>query len=196
MAFKLMDLPYAKDALAPVISPETIEYHHGKHHAGYVNKLNAAVEGTDAAQTSRLEEHRQGHRTASSTACSTTPPRSGTTPSTGTACAQGRRRAQRRARATRSTTSFGDFDSFKEQFTDGGRRPVRLRLGLAGQGWRQARSIETTANADTPIAHGKQPVLTLDVWEHAYYIDYRNARPKYIEQFWNLVNWGNVEKYL
>ena len=195
MAFKLPDLPYAKDALAPVISAETLEYHHGKHHAGYVTKLNGMVEGKPEANMS-LEElvqkthNKTGEQGVFNNAAQVwnhtfywncMSPSGGGEP-TGKI-------------AEAINKSFGDFKSFKDKFS-------AEAAGRFGSGWAWlvksdgGVAIETTSNAGTPMAEGKTCLLTLDVWEHAYYIDYRNARPKYIEEFWKLVNWDFVNKSL
>jgi Fe-Mn family superoxide dismutase len=193
MAFTLMTLPYSKDALAPTISAETIEYHHGKHHATYVDKLNTAVEGTDLAGKSleQVVKATLGKQPGVFNNAAqvwnhdfywhSLSPQGGGAPTGKVAAAIDK--------------SFGSFASFKEKFS-------AAAAAQFGSGWAwlvkdgDNLAIETTANADTPVAHGKIAVLTLDVWEHAYYIDYRNARPKYIEAFWKLVNWGHVAKQL
>jgi len=195
MAFTLPELPYAKDALAPVISAETIEYHYGKHHNAYVTKLNGMVEGTPNAELS-LEDlivkvHGQtGEQGLFNNAAQVwnhtfywncMRPGGGGEP-TGAAAAAIQK-------------SFGDFASFKEKFS-------AAAAGQFGSGWAwlvkdgDGVAIETTSNAGTPMATGKSCVLTLDVWEHAYYVDYRNARPKYIAEFWKVVNWDWVSQQL
>ena len=193
MAIQLMELPFAKDALAPTISAETIDYHYGKHHTAYVNKLNAAIEGTPLGNK-RLadivaETHGSQPGVFNNAAqvwnhdfyWNSLSPNGGGAP-TG-------------AVADLINKSFGDLATFKDKFS-------AAAAAQFGSGWawvvKQGDKlvIETTGNADTPVAHGKTAVLTLDVWEHAYYVDYRNARPKYIEAFWNIVNWDNVAKCL
>jgi Fe-Mn family superoxide dismutase len=190
MAHTLPELPYAKDALAPHISAETVEFHYGKHHQGYVNKLNAAVEGTPNADVGLEDLIRKTSGVVNESGLfnnaaqvwnhtfywSCLSPDGGGAP-TGAALAA-------------INQSFGDFATFKDKFSDAAAKQF-------GSGWAwvvksdSGLAIETTGNADTPLAHGKSCVLTLDVWEHAYYIDYRNARPKYIEAFWNLINWDH-----
>ena len=191
MAFTLPELPYSKDALVPHISAETLEYHHGKHHNAYVTNLNGLIDGTDMADKS-LEEI-----IASATGgvfnnaaqvwnhsfywkCMT--PGGGGTPSGELAAAIDR--------------DFGSFDAFKEQFAKAG-------ATLFGSGWTWlvaeggALKITQTSNADLPLKHGQTALLTMDVWEHAYYVDYRNARPAYVDAFLNeLVNWGFVAENL
>jgi Fe-Mn family superoxide dismutase len=195
MAFTQPDLPYSKDALAPHISAETLEYHYGKHHASYVKKLNDAVEGTKYAEMS-LEEvvkasHDDGEKSVFNNAAqhfnhsfywSCMSPSGGGEP-TGKA-------------AEAIEASFGSFDAFKKQLTD-------KASGHFGSGWAWVvvddsgkLSITDGHDADTPIAHGRKPVLTIDVWEHAYYIDRRNARGDYIDAFWKVVNWDFVNDNL
>ena len=184
MAFELPALPYEKNALEPHISSETIDYHYGKHHAAYVAKLNGAVEGTDLANKS-LEEiiKTQSGGVFNNAAqiwnhtfywnCLT--PNGGGEPTGDLAAA--------------IVSTFGSFDAFKTQFTD-------KAATQFGSGWTWlvkkadgSLAITQTANADCPITSGDTPLLTCDVWEHAYYVDYRNARPSYIAAFWNIVNW-------
>jgi Fe-Mn family superoxide dismutase len=184
MTFTLPELPYAKDALEPHISAETLEYHYGKHHNTYVNNLNKLVADSEFANAS-LEDIIKGasgglFNNAAQVwnhtfywNCLT--PTSSKTP-TG-------------ALADAINASFGSFDSFKDQFT-------QSAVGNFGSGWTWlvkdsagALSILNTSNADTPMTQDKTAILTCDVWEHAYYIDYRNARPEYLGAFWNLVNW-------
>lgn len=196
MAFELPQLPWAKDALAPVMSAETIEYHYGKHHQAYVNNLNNMVPGTKYEKMSLEEIVKATNGQASekkvfnnaaqvwnhSFFWNCLAPKAGGEP-TGTA-------------KTAIDKAFGNFADFKKKFSD-------AAAAQFGSGWAWlvkngdgSVAIETTSNAETPFAAGKQVVLTLDVWEHAYYIDYRNARPKFIEGFWNLVNWNFVNKNL
>ena len=185
MAFALPDLPYARNALAPHISEETLDYHYGKHHASYVDKLNAAIEGTDDADKS-LEDIIKGasgglfnnaaqvwNHTFYWNSLS---PNGGGEP-------EG-------ALADAINASFGSVDAFKEKFNESA-------AGNFGSGWTWlvqkadgSLDIVNTDDAETPVTDSNlTPLLTCDVWEHAYYIDYRNARPKYLEAFWNLVNW-------
>jgi len=190
MAFTLPDLPYDKNALAPHISSETLEYHHGKHHAGYVRKLNAAAEGTRFANMplEELVQHIDQAPKLFNTACQhynhsfywncLTP--NDTTPSADLAKA--------------IDAAFGSLDGFKEAFT----KETGGHFG-SGWGWLVKTSegglkVLSTHDAATPLAHGHTPLLTCDVWEHAYYIDYRNARPDYIAAFWKLVNWDFVSQ--
>jgi len=191
MPFKLPALPYAKDALAPHISAETIDYHHGKHHQAYVNNLNNLVAGTEA-ESKRLSEivctseggvfnnAAQVWNHSFYWRCLTP---DGGGPATGPV-------------AEAITATFGGFEAFREQFS-------KAAASHFGSGWAWlvmdaagTLSIETTANAGCPLTAGKAPLLTCDVWEHAYYVDYRNARPAYIEAFWKLINWDFVNDNL
>ncbi|MCR9163834.1 MAG: superoxide dismutase [Nannocystaceae bacterium] len=184
MSFELPNLPYAKDALAPHISAETFDYHHGKHHQAYVNKLNTLTEGKPEANKS-LEElikstegglFNQAAQVWNHTFFwNSMKPSGGGAPSGDLADAINR--------------DFGSFDKFKEAFT-------KTAAGQFGSGWAwlvkdgDKLAVTSTSNAGNPMTDGKTPILTLDVWEHAYYVDYRNARPKFIEAYLeNLVNW-------
>lgn len=188
MAFKLPELPYAKDALAPYISSETLEFHHGKHHNAYVVKLNELIPGTkhenatleqiimssDGAifnQAAQIWNHTFYFNCLA--------PRAGGEP-------KGKIGAE-------ITKAFGSFQTFKEKFTE-------AAISQFGSGWAWLSLdksgklvIEKTSNAQLPMTSGNRALLTCDVWEHAYYIDYRNLRAKYVEAFWNLVNWSEVE---
>ncbi len=191
MAFQLPELPYSKDALAPHISAETLEYHYGKHHAGYVGKLNAAIEGTHYAEMTLEEVIKKSSGGLFNNAAqvwnhtfywNSLSPDGGGEP-TGEL-------------AQTITDAFGSFNQFKEKFS-------AAAAGQFGSGWAwfvktedEKFEIMTSENAQTPLTKNVIPLLTCDVWEHAYYIDYRNARPKYIESFWNLVNWEFVEANL
>ncbi len=185
MAFSLPSLPYAKNALAPSISEETLEYHHGKHHQAYVTNLNNLTEG-NPLQHKSLEEIITSESGAIFNNAAqiwnhtfywhSMAPKAGGAPHGKIADA--------------IIDSFGTFQAFKEQFS-------KAAAGQFGSGWawlvREQNNgrlfIETTSNAGCPLTEGNEPILTCDVWEHAYYIDYRNARAKYIEAWWDLVNW-------
>ena len=191
MAHSLPELPWPKDALAPTISAETIEYHYGKHHKAYVDKLNALIEGTPLAKASLEEIVKTSEGGVFNNAAQVwnhtfywhcLAPRAGGEP--------------RGALGDALTSSFGSFGSFKEKFSN-------AAATLFGSGWTWlvknkagALEIVQTQNAGCPLTAGQKPLLTLDVWEHAYYIDYRNARPNYIEAFWKLANWDFVAKNL
>ncbi|GAA3953425.1 superoxide dismutase [Allohahella marinimesophila] len=188
MAFQLPELPYEKNALEPHISAETLEYHHDKHHKAYVDKLNSLVEGTDKADKSLEEIIKSSSGGLFNQAAQVwnhtfywhcLSPNGGGAP-TG-------------AIAEAINKAFGSFDKFKEEFT-------ASAIGNFASGWTWlvkksdgSVAIVNTDDAETPVTDSSvTPLLTCDVWEHAYYIDYRNARPKYLEAYWNLVNWEFV----
>ena len=190
MAFQLPELPFEKNALEPHISQETLEFHYGKHHKTYVDKLNALVEGTPMAQQSLEDVVRSSEGGIFNNAAQVwnhtfywhcLAPNAGGEP-TG-----------KIAQAINS--AFGSFENFKTKFTDSA-------VTNFGSGWTWlvkradgSLDIVNTSNAATPLTDpSMQPILTVDVWEHAYYVDYRNARPKYMEAFWALVNWNFVEE--
>jgi Fe-Mn family superoxide dismutase len=187
MPHTLPELPYAMDALEPHISKETLEFHYGKHHKTYVDKLNGLIEGTEFADADLNDIVRKSSGGVFNNAaqiwnhtfywhC--------LSPSGGGAPAGDL--------ATAIDSTFGSFDAFKTTFTD-------KAVTLFGSGWAWlvknpdgSLAIAQTGNADTPLTGDGTPLMTCDVWEHAYYIDYRNARPKYLEAFWSLVNWDFV----
>ncbi|WP_223645492.1 superoxide dismutase [Corallococcus sp. EGB] len=187
MPFTLPELPYKKDALAPHMSAETLEYHHDKHHATYVNKLNELTAGKPEASKSLEEVILSSDGPVFNNAAQVwnhtffwncMKPAGGGKPTGELADAINR--------------DFGSFDEFKKQFSDAAATQF-------GSGWAwlvkdgNKLAVMKTSNADLPMKHGKKALLTIDVWEHAYYIDYRNARPKFIETFLNsLVNWDFV----
>ena len=191
MAIELPELPYAKDALAPHISPETLDFHYGAHHATYVKNLNNLIRDTEFAGASLEDIVSKATGGIFNNAAqvwnhtfywNSLSPDGGGEP-TG------------KAKEAIDQT-FGSFAKFKEEFSS-------KAATLFGSGWcwlvrnpDGSISIEQTQNAGTPLTEGKHPLLTCDVWEHAYYIDYRNARPKYLEAFWNLVNWSFLERNL
>jgi superoxide dismutase, Fe-Mn family len=196
MAHKLPELPYAMNALEPVISKETLEYHYGKHHQKYVDVTNSLIDGTADANLGieelivKAHKDPNGQKLFNNAAqvwnhtfywnCMS--PNGGGEPTGKIADAINK--------------SFGSFADFKEKWSADA-------AALFGSGWTWlvkkddgGVAIENLPNAGTPLAEGKTPLLTIDVWEHAYYIDYRNARPKYIEEFWKLVNWDFVNEKL
>ncbi|MEX0446662.1 superoxide dismutase [Fe] [Xenorhabdus sp. SGI246] len=191
MSFELPALPYAKDALEPHISAETLEYHYGKHHNAYVVNLNNLIKDTEFAGKSLEEIIKSSEGGIFNNAAQvwnhtfywhSLSPNGGGEP-TGKV-------------AEAINNSFGSFAEFKQQFTD-------AALKNFGSGWTWlvkkadgSLAIVNTSNAATPLTGEDKPVLTVDVWEHAYYIDYRNARPQYLEHFWALVNWKFVEENL
>lgn len=192
MAFSLPPLPYEKTALAPHISEETLDYHHGKHHQTYVTNLNNLIEGTPF-QNKSLEEIIKTANGAIFNNAAQVWNHTFYWNSMGKK-AGGKPHGKI---ADLINQDFGSFEAFKEQFS-------KAAAGQFGSGWawlaRVKESgrliIETTANAGCPLTENNHPILTCDVWEHAYYIDYRNARAKYIEAFWHLVNWDFANRNL
>lgn len=187
MAFELPALPFAQDALAPHISAETLEYHYGKHHKAYVDKLNGMVEGTDKADKS-LEEliktESGGVFNNAAQVWNHTFYWNGLSPNGGG--------APTGAIADAITAKWGSFEAFKTEIS-------ASAAGNFGSGWTWLvkdsngdLAIVNTDDAANPMTEGHTPLLTIDVWEHAYYVDYRNARPQYLEAIWNLVNWDFV----
>ena len=190
MSFTLPELPYAKDALAPHISAETIEFHYGKHHQTYVDKLNGLVEGTELESQSLEDIVKSSEGGVFNNAAQVwnhtfywncLSPNGGGSPTGPVADA--------------INAAFGSFEAFKEQFTNSA-------INNFGSGWTWlvkkadgSVAIVNTSNAATPLTDASvTPILTVDVWEHAYYVDYRNARPKYMDAFWALVNWDFVNQ--
>jgi Fe-Mn family superoxide dismutase len=192
MAHQLPELPYGLDALEPHISRQTLEFHHGKHHAAYVTNLNKAIEGGelegksledvilavagDASKAGVFNNAAQVWNHSFYWQCMK--PGGGGAPSG--------------ALAEKITADFGSFDAFKEQFKTAGATQF-------GSGWAwlvldgDTLKVTKTANADLPLAHGQKALLTMDVWEHAYYLDYQNRRPDYMTTFLDkLVNWDFV----
>ena len=184
MAFELPALPYARDALAPHISAETIDFHYGKHHQTYVTNLNNLAKGTEFEAMSLEDVVKKSQGGMFNNAAqiwnhtfywNSLKPGGGGEPS------------GKLADAVKK--SFGTFGEFKDKFS-------QAAVGTFGSGWAWlvrrpdgSLGIVSTSNAATPLTGPDRPLLTCDVWEHAYYIDYRNARAKYVEAFWNLVNW-------
>lgn len=192
MSFTLPALPYEMDALAPHISKETLEYHYGKHHNTYVVNLNNLVEGTEYANKSLEEIIRSSNGGVFNNAAQVwnhtfywhcLNPNGGNEP-TGDVL-------------TAIEKSFGSFAEFKTEFS-------KTAITTFGSGWAWlvknadgSLALQSTSNAATPLTDSSvTPLLTCDVWEHAYYIDYRNARPTYLDAFWNLVNWDFVAENL
>lgn len=191
MAFKLPKLPYAFDALEPHISKRTLEFHYGKHHKGYVDKLNELVRGKAEEKQTLEEIIRQTSGALFNNAAQVwnhsffwncLSPEGGGEPA--------------RALADALEKRFGGVDDFKAQFTQ-----AAATLFGSGYVWlvrtkNGTLEIVQTKDAANPITRDDKPLLTLDVWEHAYYLDYQNVRANYIEAFWNLVNWEFAEKRL
>ena len=195
MAFVLPELPYAHDALEPHIDARTMQIHHGKHHNGYTNKLNAALEGHDDLAGKSIEEllrginelpesvqggvrNNGGGFANHSLFWATMSPNGGGAPTGDLAAA--------------IDSTFGSFDAFKEAFS----KAAGTRFG-SGWGWLVVDAegglhVYSTANQDSPYMQGHTPILGLDVWEHAYYLNYQNRRPDYVAAFWNVVDWNAV----
>jgi Fe-Mn family superoxide dismutase len=198
MAYKLPDLPYAFDALEPTIDARTMEIHHDKHHNAYVTKLNDAIEGSNLGNQSiedlmrNLDSVPEKIRTAvrnnggghanHSLFWTIMSPDGGGEPGG--------------ALADAIKSQLGGFADFKEAFSNA----AATRFG-SGWAWLSVDSsgklvVESTPNQDTPLSHGNQPILGLDVWEHAYYLHYQNRRPDYIAAFYNVIHWPSVaERY-
>ena len=188
MSFELPQLPYAKDALAPVISKETIEYHYGKHHQTYVTNLNKLVEGSEHAGKSLediIKTSSGGVFNNAAQIYNHTFYWNCLTPNK-TEASSGLKAA--------IIETFGSVDEFKKAFS-------AAAIATFGSGWawlvkdsNGKLEIVTTSNAGCPLTDNKTPLLTFDVWEHAYYIDYRNARPNYVEKLWDIVNWEFISE--
>ena len=189
MKHELRPLPYALDALEPHLSRETLEFHHGKHHRTYVTKLNELIQGGPFERASLEEIVKRADGAVFNNAAQvwnhdfywdSLSPSGGGEP---------------KGEVGRAIASaFGSFADFKDKFS-------KAAEGRFGSGWAWlirgadgSLEVSSTSNADTPLRAGKVALLTCDVWEHAYYIDYRNARPDYVKAFWNLVNWEFVER--
>ncbi|MCR9133942.1 MAG: superoxide dismutase [bacterium] len=197
MAYTLPDLPYDYDALEPHFDARTMEIHHSKHHAGYTSKVNAALEGTEFADkdiedvlsnisalpTDKVQAviNNGGGYANHSLFWTILSPNGGGNPEGDLAKA--------------IDDTFGSFDQFKEAFSNA----AATRFG-SGWAWLSVDAdgnlnVHSTANQDSPIMEGMTPILGLDVWEHAYYLNYQNRRPDYISAFWNVVDWNKVGQY-
>ena len=195
MSYSLPDLPYDKAALEPHIDVRTMDIHHDKHHAAYIAKTNAALEGTEFAELpieeviinlDALPEDKKiavrnngGGHANHSLFWTVLSPEGGGEPTGDLGAA--------------ITTAFGSFDAFKEAFSTA----AATRFG-SGWAWLSVDNgelkVESTANQDSPLMEGRTPILGLDVWEHAYYPHYQNKRPDYVSAFWNVVNWEEVSR--
>jgi len=191
MEHKLPELPYAKNALAPYISAETMEYHYGKHHQAYVDKLNSLIPGTEYEDMPLEDIIRKASGGVFNQAAQvwnhtfywdSMTPDGGNEPSGDLGSA--------------IKSAFGSYDDFKQKFQE-------MAVGNFGSGWtwlvaRNDGSVDivNTDDAGNPLTQDLKPLITCDVWEHAYYIDYRNARPKYVEAYFNLVNWDFAARNL
>ncbi|CAN5568375.1 superoxide dismutase [Mn] [soil metagenome] len=196
MAFEVPDLPYGYDALEPHIDEATMKVHHDKHHQAYVDKANAALEGTEWADKdvdevlqnlSSLPDEKQGPVRNNAGGHSNhsffweiMSPDGGGEPEGDLAAA--------------IDEKFGSFDSFKGEFVDAG-------IGQFGSGWAwlihdgSGLAVTSTPNQDTPVSDGNTPIVGVDVWEHAYYLKYQNKRPDYLDAFWNVVNWAKAGEH-
>jgi superoxide dismutase, Fe-Mn family len=195
MAYEVPDLPYDYNALEPHIDEATMKVHHDKHHQAYVDKANAALEGTEWADKPVEEvlknldslgdkagpvRNNAGGHANHSFFWEIMSPDGGGEPEGDLAAA--------------INDKFGDFDSFKEEFKNAG-------IGQFGSGWAwlvhdgSGLAVTSTANQDSPISAGQTPLLGADVWEHAYYLKYQNKRPDYLDAFWNVVNWSKVAEH-
>lgn len=192
MAIELPPLPYEKNALEPNVSAETLEFHYGKHHQAYVTNLNNLIKGTEFENASLEDIVKKSSGGVFNNAAQTwnhtfywnsmRSPKSDNKPAGKLSDAIDK--------------AFGSFDKFKEEFK-------KSAVGNFGSGWTWlvqrpdgSLGIVNTSNAATPITGSDKPLFTIDVWEHAYYIDYRNARPNYVDKFWELVNWDFAAKNL
>lgn len=193
MAYEVPDLPYGYDALEPHIDEATMRVHHDKHHQAYVDKANAALEGTEwadkdvdevlknldalpADKQGPVRNNAGGHANHTFFWVSMSPDGGG---------------GPDGALAEAIDSAFGGFDAFKEEFKNAG-------IGQFGSGWAwlvhdgSGLAVVSTPNQDSPVSAGQTPLLGVDVWEHAYYLKYQNKRPDYLDAFWNVVDWGKV----
>jgi len=195
MAYSLPELPYAKDALEPHIDARTMEIHHGKHHAAYINNVNAAIAGTDLeaksvedlianmaavpAEKLAVVRNNGGGHANHSLFWTIMSPTGGGEPTGELAAA--------------INSAFGSFAAFKEKFA----AAAATRFG-SGWAWLSVDQgnliVESTPNQDSPLMEGRTPILGLDVWEHAYYLHYQNRRPDYVSAFFNVINWEEVTR--
>ena len=198
MAFSLPPLPYPSDALEPHIDKQTMEIHHGKHHNAYVTNLNTAIEKHPELASKSVDDLLKGINSVPEEIRTAVRNNGGghanhtmfwqiMGPNAGG--------APTGAIADAINSSFGSFDKLKEQFK-------AAAIGRFGSGWAWVIDnggklvVESTANQDNPMMDGKKPVFGIDVWEHAYYLKYQNRRPDYIDAWWNVVNWGEINKRL
>jgi superoxide dismutase, Fe-Mn family len=197
MAFELPNLPYAHDALEPYVDAQTMQIHHGKHHAAYINNLNAALEKQPALASKSLEEllgdlnavpedvrmvvrNHGGGTYNHNLFWVFMSPKGGGEP--------------KGALAKAIEAAFGNYTTFKENFE----KAANTRFG-SGWAWLSVKqdgglAVTSTANQDSPLSEGLRPILGIDVWEHAYYLKYQNRRPEYVSNWWNVVNWDEVAR--
>jgi Fe-Mn family superoxide dismutase len=196
MSIKLPELPYDKAALGPYISAKTLEFHYGKHHAGYVEKLSGLVKGAPLAEETLENIIKKTAKDASQSAIFNNAAQVWNHSFYWQGMKKGGGGIPSGAIVDKIKADFGGYDKFIEEFKKAG-------LGQFGSGWAWLvvkdgkLAVMKTSNADTPIAHGIKPLLTIDVWEHAYYLDYQNKRGDYIDAYVkNLINWDFVNKLL
>ena len=197
MAFELPPLPYAFDALEPHIDARTMEIHHNKHHGGYTNNLNNALEGHADLQGKTIEALLADLNSVPETIRGAVRNNGGGYANHSlfwTIMAPGGSGDLSAALKAAIEKKFGSVDAFKEEFG----KAAATRFG-SGWAWLVAEKdgsvyVTSTPNQDTPLMEGKTPILGLDVWEHAYYLNYQNRRPDYIKAWWNVVNWGEVSR--
>jgi Fe-Mn family superoxide dismutase len=191
MIHQLPQLPFAKNALEPILSAETLEYHYGKHHKTYVDKLNELIQGTEFESKSLEEIIKTSKGPIFNNAAQHW------NHSFYWKCLNPSKKPPSSKLLSLFEKDFGSFDDFSKQFQ-------KAALGVFGSGWAWLiknestgkLSIETTSNAGNPIQSGSSPLLTCDVWEHAYYIDYRNNRAKFLSESFQILNWDFVENHL
>ncbi len=191
----LPELPYDKNALNPIITEETFDYHHGKHHAAYVNNLSGLVKDTELFDSSIEEIIQKGYAENNAALFNNAAQHWNHTFFWHCLSPNGGKAPEGKI-GELIVRDFGDFQQFKEQFST-----TAIKLFGAGWAWlaqdeKGKLEIIPMKDAHTPLTENKKPILTLDVWEHAYYIDYRNARPKFVEGFWEIVNWDFANKNL
>ncbi|HEY9546763.1 MAG TPA: Fe-Mn family superoxide dismutase [Solimonas sp.] len=190
MALTLPELPYARDALAPHMSAETLDYHYGKHHKAYVDNGNKLIAGTEFENMSIEDIIKKSSGKIFNNAAQVW------NHSFFWNCLTPKQGAPGKKLTDALVKQFGGVEDFKKQFTE-------TAVGTFGSGWAWlvqnadgSLAITSTPNAENPLTKNQKPLLTCDVWEHAYYIDYRNSRPNFLEHFWALANWDFVEKNL
>ena len=196
MPYTLPELPYANDALEPHIDARTMEIHHSKHHQAYINNVNAALEGSDLANQS-IEDLMRGLSSVPAAIQAAVRNNGGGHANHSlfwTILTPGGGGAPAGALGAAIDAACGSFESFKEQFS----KAAATRFG-SGWAWLSVAAdgklvVESTANQDTPLSEGRTPILGLDVWEHAYYLNYQNRRPDYVAAFWSVVNWDEVAR--
>lgn len=194
MAFELPSLPYAHDALEPHVDAKTMEIHHGKHHAAYVSNLNKALEGKDDLQSKSLDDLMQGIDSLPSDIQTAVRNNGGGHWNHSLfwqIMAPGKGGQPSGALGDAIGSTFGSFDEFKTKFA--GAAATRFGSGWAWLSVNNGKlEVTSTPNQDNPLMSGAQPILGLDVWEHAYYLNYQNRRPDYVAAWWNVVNWDAV----